>query len=668
MDEQFRILVVDDDTSMLIEIASILNPDYKIYTVKDGMSALEKAGEVAPDLILLDVVMPDISGFEVLNKLKENESTRDIPVLFITGATDSDAEIRGLAAGAVDYVHKPLNESLVKLRVRHQLQLISQFREIEHLSMSDQLSGLPNRRSFEMRINEEWDRASRELTPLSIMMVDIDHFKKYNDTYGHQQGDVALQAVAEMFSKALRRPSDFVARWGGEEFILLLPNTDSGGAYDVAENIRRLAENMEILAPDKSLTKLTVSIGVNTRVHGQSITLEKFISLTDMALYTAKNRGRNKVCVYEVPDESDTVENKDTKRNVIFIIDDMDSNLTSAENVLAEQYRVIALSSAEKMFKALTKFTPDMILLDIEMPGMNGFEAMKILKADELNSQIPVIFLTSLSDPDSEAYGIELGAVDFINKPFTKPVLLNRIRKHLDIDELVRERTRQLAYRTEQLARRSEQLVKLQNGIVFTLADIVENRDSNTGGHIERTSTYMSILIDAMVEHDLYSDELKFWDMDSIISSARLHDIGKISIPDSVLNKPDKLTDEEFRIIQTHPAVGKRMIEKMSKQTGEAVFLENAKLFAEFHHEKWNGRGYPNRLSETNIPLQGRIMAIIDVYDALVSDRPYKKAYSHEKAVSIIMNDSGTHFDPKIAEVFDKVSDKIEAAKDRFNV
>ena len=668
MEEKNRILIVDDDTSMLIELASILNQEYKIYTVKDGASALEKATEVSPDLILLDVIMPDMSGFEVLNKLKEDEKTRDIPVLFITGVADSEAEIQGLAAGAVDYVHKPLNDSLVKLRVRHQIQLLNQFRKIEHMSMSDQLTGLPNRRSFELKINEEWDRASRELTPLSVMMVDIDHFKKYNDTYGHQQGDVALKAVAELFQKSLRRPSDFVARWGGEEFILLLPNTDSKGAEDVAESIRLLAEATEIPASDKSVTKLTVSIGVNTRVPGQTITLEKFVSWTDMALYTAKNKGRNKVCVYEHPDEAGEGKNKESKQNIIFIVDDMEANLTVAENALAKEYRVIALSSAEKMFKTLTKFTPDMILLDIQMPEMDGFEAMKKLKSDELYAEIPVIFLTGLSDAESEAHGIKLGAVDFIMKPFTEPVLINRIKKHLDIDGLVRERTTQLAYRTEQLARRSEQLVRLQNGIVFTLADIVENRDANTGGHIERTSTYMSILIDGMLELNVYSDELNDWDLDSVISSARLHDIGKISIPDSILNKPDKLTDEEFAIIQTHPAVGKRMIEQMTDRTGEALFLENAKLFAEFHHEKWNGKGYPNGLSGTNIPLHGRIMAVIDVYDALVSDRPYKKAFSHEKALSIIMEDTGTHFDPDIAEVFNKINDKIEAAKDRFAV
>jgi len=665
MDEKNRILIVDDDTSALIELASILQPDYKIYTVKDGDAALEKAAESVPDLILLDVVMPDMDGFEVLEKLQQNDITRDIPVIFITGTTGKDSEIKGLMAGAVDYVHKPLNETLVKLRVRHQLQLLNQFRRIEHLSMIDQLTALPNRRSFEMRINEEWDRATREQTSISLMMADVDHFKKYNDSYGHQQGDVALKAVADLLSKSLKRPADFAARWGGEEFIVLLPNTDSEGAYELAENIRTFAEEMEIPAADGSITKITVSIGVNTRTQGQITTPEKFLSWTDTALYAAKNRGRNRVCTFEAPlEEENNV--KEVRKKNIFIIDDNETNLEAAEDVLSKHYRVIALTSAEKMFEALRKFTPDLILLDIEMPGMNGFDAMQKLKGNDMHADIPVIFLTGLADASNEAYGIELGAVDFIMKPFTEPVLLNRIKKHLDIDELVRERTRQLAHRTEQLARRSEQLLQLQNGIVFTLADIVENRDANTGGHIDRTSIYIKILLEAIIEQGVYEEDTKNWDVDSVVSSARLHDIGKISIPDSILNKPDKLTDEEFAVIKTHPEVGMRMIEQMTLRTGDALFLRNARLFAAYHHEKWDGSGYPHRLAGTDIPLHGRIMAVIDVYDALVSDRPYKKAFSHEKAVSIIMEDAGTHFDPLISKIFYMVQDKIIAEKDKL--
>ena len=669
-----RILIVDDDTSNLMELSSILKSEYKIYAVKDGTSALEKASEVVPDLILLDVVMPDMNGFEVLSQLRVSEKTKDIPVIFITGGTGSDNEIKGLTAGAVDYMVKPLNETLVKLRVHQQIQLLNQFRKIEHLQMSDQLTDLPNRRSFELKVNEEWDKAAQDRTLLSVLAIDIDDFKSYNEQYGHHQGDLVLKTLANEFSQALTMPSYFLARWAYEELAVLLPDTDMRTAFNVAESLRHVAEEMIIPTPEGAETKITVSIGVNTRAHSYKGTVDDFVSGADIALYEAKSKGKNKVCCYELisDDEhvglSEDIRKAETTRRTIFIVDDNETNLTLAEDVLVKEFRVIALSSAVRMFEALKKFKPDLILLDIEMPDMNGFDAMKKLKEDDLYADIPIIFLTGLSDAVSEAHGIELGAVDFIMKPFTEPVLINRIRKHLNIDEMVRERTRQLAHRTEQLARRSEQLVRLQNGIVFTLADVVENRDSNTGGHIDRTSIYMQILIDAMLAQGVYRDELTVWDLDSLVSSARLHDLGKIAIPDSVLNKPDKLTDEEFAIIQSHPKVGERIITQMTQRTGDAEFLKNAKLFAAYHHEKWNGRGYPYGLSENEIPLHGRIMAVIDVYDALVSERPYKKAFSHEKAVSIIIEDAGTHFDPHIAEVFKSVSDEILAAREKLRV
>ena len=343
-------------------------------------------------------------------------------------------------------------------------------------------------------------------------------------------------------------------------------------------------------------------------------------------------------------------------QKIIFLVDDNATNLTVAEEALAEQYRVIALSSAAKMFIALEKFKPDLILLDIEMPEMTGFEAMKKLKSSDLYAEIPVIFLTGRTDPVSEAIGIDLGAVDFIMKPFSVPVLLNRIRNHLQLDELVRERT-------AQLARRTEQLVLLQNGIVYTFADLVENRDKNTGGHIDRTVVYFRILMEAMIERKVYDDEIRSWSIDSVASSARLHDLGKIAISDSILNKPGPLTEDEYHVMKTHSIAGERIIDKAIQQTGGAEFLHNAKMIAAYHHECWDGSGYPYGLKGTDIPLQGRLMAIIDVYDALVSERPYKKAFSHVEAVNIIMNGAGKHFDPFIVKVFYDVNNEFLEAK-----
>ncbi|MCL2809590.1 MAG: response regulator [Treponema sp.] len=333
----------------------------------------------------------------------------------------------------------------------------------------------------------------------------------------------------------------------------------------------------------------------------------------------------------------------------IFVVDDSDTNLSMAEAVLEDQYRVMTMPSAAKMFSLLEKIVPDLILLDIEMPEMDGFQALNQLKEKGRWSEIPVMFLTGRTDADVEARGLEMGAIDFVTKPFSAPVLLNRIRNHLYIDEIVRERTAQLH--------------RLQNSIVSVLADMVENRDKGTGGHIERTSIYIKILINEMKERGVYSDEIQSWDVEKMISSARMHDLGKISITDAIVNKPGKLTDSEYETMKKHAEEGERIINEIILRTGEGEFLRNAKLFAGTHHERWDGKGYPRGLKGNNIPLQGRIMAIVDVYDALISERPYKRAFSNEEALDIIIQNSGTHFDPKIVEIFIDAKEHIKSAK-----
>ena len=647
------VLVVDDENSNIMALTHILSPEYTVYAAKDGHSAINAAEKYLPDVILLDILMPEMDGYDVISAMKRSEKTQNIPVIFITGLRHSDDEEKGFILGAADYITKPFSSSaIVKLRVQNQIKILNQLRTIERISMIDQLTDLPNRRSFEIRLSIEWSRALREQEPISILMIDVDKFKNYNDTHGHQQGDVALQATAKTLKNSLKRSNDFVARWGGEEFIVLLPKTDSYGALNVSEQIRSNVEAMEIFCQDGTKTSVTVSIGANTWTHEQlNVTVDELISGADMALYAAKNGGRNKVCHFK---NDNTVKSED-KKKMIFIVDDSATNLTIAEEALGEQYRVIALSSAAQMFNILRKFTPDLILLDIEMPEMDGFEAIEKLKTRDLYSKIPVIFLTGLADDNNEAHGIKLGAVDFITKPFSKPVLLNRIRNHLNIDDLIRDRTAQLLESTEQL-------FKLKNSIVYTLSDLVENRDKNTGGHIDRTTIYMETLINAMLERGVYADEMREWNLESVISSSRLHDVGKIAISDTILNKPGPLTAEEIQIMKTHTAEGERIIDKAMQRAGDAEFLQNAKLFAAYHHERWDGTGYTYGLKEKEIPLHGRIMAVIDVYDALVSERPYKKALPHEQAVSIILNDAGHHFDPLIAEVFNAVNEKIMLA------
>ncbi|MCL2084757.1 MAG: diguanylate cyclase [Oscillospiraceae bacterium] len=290
------ILVVDDESSNIMTLSHILSPDYTVYAAKNGQSALKAAEKHLPDVILLDVIMPEMDGYAVITALKASENTKNIPVIFITGLSGDDNEEKGLSLGAADYICKPFSTAIVKIRVMNQIKALEQLRIIERLSMTDQLTDLPNRRCFETRLQTEWRRALRERTPISILVIDVDHFKIYNDTYGHQQGDVALKAVAGAIEQTLKRSGDFSARWGGEEFIALLSNTDLHGALDIAEQIRVSVETLEVPCEDRKASKLTVSIGTNTREYGGESTTDEFISRADMALYEAKKKGRNMVC------------------------------------------------------------------------------------------------------------------------------------------------------------------------------------------------------------------------------------------------------------------------------------------------------------------------------------------------------------------------------------
>jgi diguanylate cyclase (GGDEF)-like protein len=289
------ILVVDDEMTNLMVLTRILDSEYTIYTAKNGANAIEKALKYMPDLILLDIVMPEMSGYDVLAVLKGSDETRKIPVIFITGLSSSEDEEKGLSLDAADYISKPFSAKIVKLRVRNQIQIVNQLRTIERLSMVDQLTGIPNRRNFDDRLGAEWKQSIRQNQPISILVIDIDKFKDYNDTYGHQQGDIVLQKVASILLQSLRRPTDFVARWGGEEFVILLPATPSDGALEVAEKIRANVEKEVIPFAEGSSTKVTISIGMNTQAPVQGSSAESFFSNADKALYKAKELGSNRV-------------------------------------------------------------------------------------------------------------------------------------------------------------------------------------------------------------------------------------------------------------------------------------------------------------------------------------------------------------------------------------
>jgi len=356
----------------------------------------------------------------------------------------------------------------------------------------------------------------------------------------------------------------------------------------------------------------------------------------------------------------------ENRKQKIMLVDDNKANLAIGKAILSEHYDVYALPSAEKLFEFLERVTPDLILLDIEMPGMSGYEAINILKNESRYSDIPVIFVTAKSSESAEYDGLTLGAIDYVTKPFAPALLLKRIENHL----LIRRQKADLQGFNENLLKmvtdKTRQVYDLHNAVISNMAELVEFRDNSTGQHISRTQEYLRVLIEQLIRDGVYADELLSWDMNVIQLSSQLHDVGKIGISDTILNKPDKLTVEEFEAMKTHAQKGVDALEKMERSAYIRDFLNHAKYFAGAHHEKWDGSGYPNGLSGTDIPLEGRIMAIADVYDALITERPYKKAFSAEKSAQIITDGAGTHFDPAIVASFEIIKDVFASISRKY--
>lgn len=351
----------------------------------------------------------------------------------------------------------------------------------------------------------------------------------------------------------------------------------------------------------------------------------------------------------------------------VMIVDDNMANLKVGKVALAGSYDVFTAPGADKMLGYLQKSTVDLILLDVDMPDIDGYDAIKLLKANPFTADIPVIFLTAKSDSESEITGLDLGAVDYISKPFNPALLRRRVDLHLTISSqqrLLEEQSEIISRQNVTLRMdvevKGEKVGKLQHAILATVAELVENRDHNTGGHVVRTQLYLQALTGALIESGLYAGEVGKWDLDLLFKSSQLHDVGKIYIPDAILNKPGRLTPDEFDIMKTHTTLGGVVIDRIAAKMPDDDLLVYAKIFALTHQEKWDGGGYPRSLRGEEIPLQGRLMAICDVYDALVSARPYKTPMSHEQAVRIILEGRGSHFEPALVDLFEGISDEFE--------
>ena len=292
-----RVLIIDDEQKEIIALTQILSPIHTVYAAMNGPDGIEMAEKHMPDVILLDIRMPDMDGYEVFSTLKSSSKTKNIPIVFIADISTDDEE-KALSLGAADFITKPFSRIIAMMRVSNQVEMREHIRTIERMAVIDQLTGIPNRRSFNDRLNIEWGRAQREQQPISILMIDLDSFSSFNDAHGYEQGDFALQRFVRTFPAVLKRRSDYAARWDGEEFVTLLTNTPSAGAQNVAEMIRKYVEELEIPGPDGLLSKITVSIGINTWTREDDYMIDDFIARAGAALQTAKKTGKNRVCLY----------------------------------------------------------------------------------------------------------------------------------------------------------------------------------------------------------------------------------------------------------------------------------------------------------------------------------------------------------------------------------
>jgi putative two-component system response regulator len=352
----------------------------------------------------------------------------------------------------------------------------------------------------------------------------------------------------------------------------------------------------------------------------------------------------------------------------VLVVDDTTDNLSLMTLLLKDLYNVRVANSGERALKlAALGNPPDLILLDVMMPDMDGYEVCRRFKADPKTSAIPIIFLTAKTEMEDEKHGFELGAADYISKPISPPIVMARVKTHLaqkTAADFLRDKN---DYLEGEVAKRTSEIAAIQDVTILAMASLAETRDSDTGNHIRRTQYYVKALAEKLQHHPRFSHYLTAHNINILYKSAPLHDIGKVGIPDRILLKPGRFEPEEFEIMKRHTTLGRDAIEQAERSLGTNVeFLSTAKEIALSHHEKWDGSGYPEGLSGDGIPVSARLMALADVYDALISRRIYKDAMPHAKAAQIIRDGSASHFDADIVDAFIELQDEFQAIAARY--
>lgn len=501
----------------------------------------------------------------------------------------------------------------------------------------DVLTGAYNRRYFEEKVKNMSLNAG-------VAVIDLDDFKLFNDTYGHDGGDLVLTTVVNVIRHYIRR-TDILVRYGGDEFLLILPGIEK---EVFSQKLRMIQEKIHAThIPGFNRRKLSVSIGGVMFTHGR---LEEAITKADRLMYMAKGHKNIVVTRWEQKQNTDKME----KRNLpqLLVVDDSEMNREILKEILGKEYRILEACDGEEALKMLEQYGPEisLVLLDIIMPKMDGFEVLAYMNRDKWIEDIPVIMISSEGSESYIRRAYELGASDYISRPFDAKVVYQRV---INMIKLYAKQRRLIHLVTDQIYEK-EKNNRMMTGI---LSQIVEFRNGESGLHVLHINILTQLLLEKLMRKSENYD-LSWSQQHMIATASALHDIGKIGIDEKILNKPGKLTKEEFEAMKQHTIIGARMLDRLEMYHDEAM-MKYAYEICRWHHERYDGKGYPDGLKGEEIPISAQVVSLADVYDALVSDRVYKKAYSHEKAMEMILNGECGIFNPLLLECLVEIQDKV---------
>lgn len=519
--------------------------------------------------------------------------------------------------------------------------LISKLSGYNEKLYTDVMTGIYNRRFFEEKIKNMEDEAG-------IAVIDLDDFKLHNDTYGHSAGDAALITTANIIKKYIRK-TDILIRYGGDEFLLILPSIKKHIFEDKLKLIREKIH--DTVVPKYEKMQLSVSIGGAIFREGN---IEDAIASADRQMYIAKNYKNMVVTEWDENGKKKEENSASEKlKQQILIVDDSEINREILKEILKEDYRILEAANGEECLEQLERYGTgiSLVLLDIVMPEMDGFEVLAAMNQNHWIEDIPVIMISS---EDSDSYirrAYEMGVSDYISRPFDAKIVYQRV---LNMIKLYAKQRRLIHLVTRQIYEK-ERNNRMMIGI---LSQIVEFRNGESGLHVIHINLITQLLLEQLVKKT-GKYQLSWEDRLLIATASALHDIGKIGIDEKILNKPGKLTKEEFEIMKTHTLIGAQMLDNLDMYRNEKL-LKLAHEICRWHHERYDGKGYPDGFVGEEIPISAQVVSLADVYDALVSERVYKKAFSHEKALEMIQNGECGTFNPLLLQCMTEAQDKLK--------